>query len=135
MFFSKKSNEKMSILKEIDTSLYEYVQEEIQNTIKNIYYLSTIIVLFLLNVFVVISVFNNFYYKIITIVFFTFSFLCLLFLLIREIRKEIEKLLSEGCLSYEKFKEMNVIYNIRNEKQTLSKNVETKKIVKNIKRL
>lgn len=133
MFFSKKSNEKMSILKEIDTSLYEYIQEEIQNTIKNIYYLSTIIILFLLNVFVAIGIFNNFYYKIITIVFFTFSFLYLLFLLVRKIRKEIEKLLSE--VSYEKLKEMNLIYNIRNEKQTLNKNVETKKIVKNIKRL
>lgn len=133
MFFSKKSNEKMSILKEIDTSLYEYIQEEIKNTIKNIYYLSTIIILFLLNVFVAIGIFNNFYYKIITIVFFTFSFLYLLFLLVRKIRKEIEKLLSE--VSYEKLKEMNLIYNIRNEKQTLNKNVETKKIVKNIKRL
>lgn len=123
----------MSILKEIDTSLYEYIQEEIQNTIKNIYYLSTIIILFLLNVFVAIGIFNNFYYKIITIVFFTFSFLYVLFLLVRKIRKEIEKLLSE--VSYEKLKEMNLIYNIRNEKQVLNKNVETKKIVKNIKRL
>lgn len=143
MFFSKKSNEKMSILKEIDTSLYEYIQEVLKkNTMKNIYYLSTIIILFLLNVVVAIASFNhssynNSYYKIITIVFFTLCCLCLclLFVIIREIRKDYERLLSEGFLSYEKFKEMNVIYNIRNEKQALNKNVETRKIVKNIKRL
>lgn len=141
MFFSKKSNEKMSILKEIDTSLYEYIQEVLKkNTIKNIYYLSTIIILFLSNVVVAIASFNNSnynnsYYKITTIVFLTLCCLSLLFVIIREIRKDYENFLSEGFLSYEKFKEMNVIYNIRNEKQTLSKNVETKKIVKNIKRL
>lgn len=144
MFFFKKINEKMSILKEIDSSLYEYIHSEIQKHIrKNIYYLSSIIILFILNVLVAIASFNNsnynnFYYKMITIVFLTFSFLCLLFFLIREIRKECEKFLSDGFLgflSYEKIKEMNVIYNVRDEKQTLGKNLETKKITEKRKRL
>lgn len=141
MFFSRKINKKMSILKEIDASLYEYIHSEIQKHIrKNIYYLSSIIILFILNVLVAIasfnnSVYNHFYYKIITISFLTFSFLCILFFLIIEIRKECEKFLSDGFLSYEKIKEMNVIYNIRDEKQMLGKNLETKNIVEKRKRL